>query len=148
MNNPRAAKVLSLSSVITSIGVIVGFIIMFSLSLESNELTPLAIIVGLLSVLPFYWLSVLVSGFAELIEKNSNIEEMTKEQLSILKSMSANVYNIAVEKKETIKSKSKNNETEQEEKKAKKGYWLCPKCNDEINNQIDECQKCGYKKED
>ena len=81
MNNPRAAKVLSLSSVITSIGVIVGFIIMFSLSLESDELTPLAIIVGLLSILPFYWLSVLVSGFAELIEKNSNIEEMTKEQL-------------------------------------------------------------------
>lgn len=148
MNNPRAAKVLSLSSVITSIGVIVGFIIMFSLSLESDELTPLAIIVGLLSILPFYWLSVLVSGFAELIEKNSNIEEMTKEQLSILKSMSANVYSIAVEKKETSKSKSKNNETEQEEKKAKKGYWLCPKCNDEINNQLDECPKCGYKKED
>ena len=37
---------------------------------------------------------------------------------------------------------------QEEEKKAKKGYWLCPKCNDEINNQLDECQKCGYKKED
>lgn len=142
MNYKESKGIRTLGTILTVINSLFLGLSAIVLTTDSGGFfTTCAVVIALLlSAIP----SVICDAIGTIIDKLTQIEINTR-PIEYIEEDEEDITYQNIDELERVQIQQIKLEENKDDKIILVGYWNCPKCNREINNQIDEC-KCGYKK--